>query len=153
LGSLALHDPRAGRPDRHRDPRWRRARHEAAALPGGRRRGNGDGRRRRRALEPVRRAVSEVAARPTTAGLGSLAHAIGTEAWDYYARLRERGDMVWDEQLGAWLVTSRELVREVGLAEDVTWQSPFVPDEERGNFGMDVNDWIAFQGPSPRSLS
>ena len=51
------HDTRAGRSDRHRNARRRRARDDPEGLPGGRRRGRGAGRRARLAQEPFPRLV------------------------------------------------------------------------------------------------
>jgi cytochrome P450 len=91
--------------------------------------------------------------RPTTAGLGSFAEVVGSEASGYYSRLHQAGDMVWDETLQAWLITSRELVRKVGLEDDSVWQSPLVPDPDHWPLGIEPAAWVEMLGPSWKSIS
>lgn len=56
---------------------------------------------------------------PTTAGIGSLISIDGIAPWDFYERVRELGEVVWDHELNAWLVSSHRLVREIGRDGDL----------------------------------
>jgi cytochrome P450 len=46
------------------------------------------------------------------------------EPYSFYEKLREAGDMVWDEGMQAWLITSYELAREV-LKDDELFAHPY----------------------------
>jgi cytochrome P450 len=83
---------------------------------------------------------------PTTASIGSLADTEDVLPWDYYARLRELGDVVWDAKMDAWLVSSYELVREVGRKDEVWFERNYVPREGRSQLGMTPEEWLHFIG-------
>jgi cytochrome P450 len=81
---------------------------------------------------------------PTTDGIGSLEQTDGIPPWDYYERLRERGDVVWDETLQAWLVSSYELVMEVARKDEELFERNYVPREGRSQLGMTPEEWVWF---------
>jgi cytochrome P450 len=68
------------------------------------------------------------------------------DPWDYFDRLRDAGEVVWDSQLDAWLVTSYEACKEMGRGDDTTWRPLYVPNEERPMLGMDNDTLVEFMG-------
>jgi cytochrome P450 len=87
-----------------------------------------------------------------TAGLGTLETATADEYWEYLERRRGEGDIVWDDELGAWLLFSYDLIRESSLDDDAVWRSIWIRDETDERLGMSDEEWIAYIGPSPRLL-
>jgi cytochrome P450 len=87
-----------------------------------------------------------------TAGLGTLETASADESWEYLERRRAEGDIVWDDELGAWLLFSYELIRETSLDDDTIWRSIWIRDETDERLGMTDEEWVAYIGPSPRLL-
>jgi cytochrome P450 len=83
---------------------------------------------------------------PTTEQIGSLGETEGVEPWDYYDRLRELGDVVWDETMNAWLVSSYELVKEIGRKDEELYERNYVPREGRKQLGMTPEEWMHFIG-------
>jgi cytochrome P450 len=73
---------------------------------------------------------------PTTAELGSLADTADVEPWGFYEQVREKGDVVLDERLNAYLVSNYDLLRAMGRADDALWKAAFVPDDENPPFGL-----------------
>jgi cytochrome P450 len=91
--------------------------------------------------------VTEGANRPSTASHGSMLATAEVEPWGYYEELRDLGDVVWDEEFGAWLVLSYDLVKEVARDADAQWQMPFEIDESRpAPFGMTHDEWRRYFG-------
>jgi cytochrome P450 len=91
---------------------------------------------------------------PTTEGIGSLSQTADVEPWEFFERVRDAGDVVWDEAAHAWLVSSYELVREIALADQELWRGPFVPDPARPPCGLPLETWLWFKGNgSPRMFS
>jgi cytochrome P450 len=91
--------------------------------------------------------VSERRCPITTAGLGgSLTTTADVAPWDYFDRVREAGDVVWDEGLNAWLVSSYELVKDMTRRDHDLWQAPFVPDPEHPPLGLPLDEWTDFIG-------
>jgi cytochrome P450 len=63
-----------------------------------------------------------VGAPSTTREIGSVRTATDyAEPWEYGERLRSVGEIVWDEESDAWLVSSYELIRQVALGDCVSW--------------------------------
>jgi cytochrome P450 len=79
-------------------------------------------------------------------GLSSVAHTADSEPWDFFARIRAAGGIVWDDEMGLWLVASYELNRQIGLEEQVVWQHPGVPSEDNETFGLSRQEWLDFMG-------
>src|SRR5688572_12484001 len=78
--------------------------------------------------------------------VGSLKHTSGMEPWTFYEQVRELGDLVWDEEMNGWLITSYDLIKEVGRADEELWRSPFTPNLERPPLGMDPDEWAMVMG-------
>jgi cytochrome P450 len=88
---------------------------------------------------------------PTTAGLGSLgATASSPDIFVYYARLLDRGGVVWDEDERAWLVASYEAVREL-LRRDGDFIGGFVPRDGFSLNGLSGDEWVRWNGGSRRA--
>ena len=51
--------------------------------------------------------------------MNSLKDTENSEPFQYYALLRDQGDVVWDEGLKAWIVTTHEAIRELLREDDV----------------------------------
>jgi cytochrome P450 len=82
----------------------------------------------------------------TSESVRSLTETEGVEPWDFCEHLRERGDIVWDDELSGWLVSSYELVREVGLRDDVDFERVTIPASGRMHLGMTEQEWEWFMG-------
>jgi cytochrome P450 len=89
----------------------------------------------------------------TTAGVGSLGSVTDEVPFEWYDRLRQRGDIVWDEEREAWLVLSYALLREMWRNDEVIWHPPFVHDPEYPLFGMTREEWTEFIGPGELGMS
>jgi cytochrome P450 len=68
------------------------------------------------------------------------------EPWDYYEEVRRAGDVTWDAEQKAWLVSSYELVRQIGLEDGDVWRHVFLPTEERPPYGVDPQRWLEYWG-------
>jgi cytochrome P450 len=86
-------------------------------------------------------------------GVGSLRDVDGVEPWDFYERVRALGDVVWDDAMNAWLVTSYQLLKEMSR-DGTTWES------QGGGYravevpGMTSADWLDFMAyGSTRTLT
>jgi cytochrome P450 len=87
---------------------------------------------------------------PTTATVGPApATADATDRWDYYRRLQELGEVVWDELRGAWLVTSHRLCKEVQRGDETVWRSAMAFEREQF-LGMDWETYVWYQGGARR---
>ena len=83
----------------------------------------------------------------TTAGLGSFMTTFDTEPFEYYERLRERGDLVWDEEQQVWIASTYAALKEIGLADKVKWGDPFGRyDPAHPPFGVAEDDWRDYIG-------
>jgi cytochrome P450 len=83
---------------------------------------------------------------PTTEGIGSLESTNNILPTEYYDRLRERGEVVRDEERGVWLVTSYDAVKELSLQDQKSWQHPSVYDPMHPPFGLGEDEWVEFIG-------
>jgi cytochrome P450 len=81
-----------------------------------------------------------------TSALGSLNQTANVEPWEYFDRLRETGEVIRDEQMDAWLVTSYEACKEMGRHDDTVWRPLYVPNDERTMLGMDTETLVEFMG-------
>jgi cytochrome P450 len=68
------------------------------------------------------------------------------DPWEYFERLRSIGEVVRDDSLDAWLVTSYEGCKEMARADDTSWRPLFVPNDERPMSGLDNETLIEFMG-------
>jgi cytochrome P450 len=77
------------------------------------------------------------------------------QPWEYGERLRAHGDVVWDEEANAWLVSSYDLIREIGLSDCRRWsrlesylvnKDPSLPDPKY--LGLTKEDAIKVGGIS-----
>ena len=83
----------------------------------------------------------------TTTALGSVDVTVDVEPWDYYEGVRTAGDVVWDETLQAWLVSSYDLIKEVGRRDDDDFVLSYVIDERRpAPMGLSPEEWRYFIG-------
>jgi cytochrome P450 len=60
---------------------------------------------------------------PTTGDIGSVLDVDSHEPWEWFAKVRHRGGVVWDEGADTWLVTSHELLKDF-LQDDETFTRP-----------------------------
>jgi cytochrome P450 len=60
----------------------------------------------------------------------------------FHSKLRDAGDIVWDEAAGAWIVSSYELVKQLLLADDADWRTNMVWDVDSPPLGLSHEDWI-----------
>src|SRR3954452_8367965 len=84
----------------------------------------------------------------TTSGVGSLLSVAGVDPWSYYDRVRGLGDVVWDDEMDAWLVTAYEPARQIGLDAE-SWRHPFEPDDDDPDapiLGMPRSTFLDFHG-------
>jgi cytochrome P450 len=70
----------------------------------------------------------------------------GVEPWQLIEEVQQRGDIVWDESLNAWVITSFDEVRKMAQADGTDYTSPFVPDDTRKPYGLSTADYIWFMG-------
>jgi len=68
---------------------------------------------------------------PTTAPIGSVLETGGQEPWDYFDRLRELGDVVWDGELQTWVLASHAAYKQMGRVDDALWTKPTHRIEEQ----------------------
>lgn len=61
---------------------------------------------------------------------GSLAATADREPWPLYRELREAGEVVWDDELNAWLVLSYDACKQVLRSDDSAFD---VPHEDEGH--------------------
>jgi cytochrome P450 len=85
-------------------------------------------------------------------GVGSLQETFDAEPWRFVERVRAAGDIVWDEELNAWLVTSYELMRQIGRDDETLWarrpedvDEMFRQREWLERFGMTEDERLQFQ--------
>src|SRR5579862_841427 len=76
----------------------------------------------------------------------SLVATADTDPWTFFERARAEGEVVWDEGANAWLVSSYDLIKEIGRGDGVDWRSPFIPDDDRPPFGLAPEDYVWFMG-------
>jgi alkanesulfonate monooxygenase SsuD/methylene tetrahydromethanopterin reductase-like flavin-dependent oxidoreductase (luciferase family)/cytochrome P450 len=90
--------------------------------------------------------VRPAGAAPTAGELGirSLLEPTGDAVLADLERVRAAGDVIWDERLEGWLVTSHHLVREVARADDSLWMTPFGPERDIGAAGMTPLEFADF---------
>lgn len=88
--------------------------------------------------------MSTTAKSPTTEDLGSLRDTNDVDPFDFFADLRARGDLVWDDEMEAWLATSHELNKEIALQDDKVWQMPFSPGLVQTPLSMSEEEWLNF---------
>jgi cytochrome P450 len=86
---------------------------------------------------------------PTVPSLNSTAE---VEPWDYFDEVRRAGDVTWDAEQNAWLVSSYELVKQFAFDDGELWRDPFLPDVEQPPFGLDPEVWREYWG-SEKNLS
>lgn len=78
------------------------------------------------------------------AGLPSLSSAADVEPWELLERFRAVGDVVWDEDMQAWLVTSHELLRQIARNDEEVWGSARA--EEVHGLPVTLEEWLGFVG-------
>jgi cytochrome P450 len=79
-----------------------------------------------------------------TAGLPSLGSAADIEPWEYLEQIRALGDVVWDEEMNAWLVTSHQLLKEISRNDEKLWVSARSDDVTR--LPVSLDEWLGFVG-------
>jgi cytochrome P450 len=82
---------------------------------------------------------------------GSLFDTVDEEPWEFYERVRDAGGVAWDEKAHAWLVASYDLIKQMGLADDVDWRAMSTRDPDDPDAGMKWEDWMVLRG-GPRTL-
>jgi cytochrome P450 len=83
---------------------------------------------------------------PTTAEIGPLRAVENLVPFEYYARLRELGDVVWDDDLNGWIVTSFDLVREITRRDEDIWERTYSLSSSSTHLGMTDAEWEWFIG-------
>jgi cytochrome P450 len=81
---------------------------------------------------------------PTTEGLGSLRDTTDRDPFAFYTDLQDRGELVWDEEMAAWLAPSYALNKEIALHDDELWQMPFAPGVPQTPLSMSEDEWMNF---------
>jgi cytochrome P450 len=77
---------------------------------------------------------------PSTKPSGSLVGVRDHDPVPWIERTRELGDVVWDEELGAWLILSVDLVKQVCRSDIEAWTNPWL-DPRYPPPGVDPADW------------
>jgi len=77
---------------------------------------------------------------PSTGALGSYVALKDHDPVAWLAEAREIGDVVWDEELGAWLVLSVDLIKQVCRSDMDLWTNPWL-DPRYPPPGVDPDDW------------
>src|ERR1700677_93612 len=72
-------------------------------------------------------------------------NAAQVEPWDYYSQLLAAGEVVWDEETDAWLVSSYQGLRELASKDDAYFRS-FDVDSRSVPGGMTVDEYTYFNG-------
>jgi cytochrome P450 len=75
---------------------------------------------------------------------GSLGATADQQAWAFYDQARDAGEIVWDEESNAWLITSYDLIKQVFLGDNVDWRTPHVWDPDHPPYGMTLDEWLRF---------
>ena len=82
---------------------------------------------------------------------GAFRELAGREPWEYYDRLREEGEILWDDELRSWIVVSYDLIRQIALGEHDVWDLPYVPRDDGGPpLGLTDKVWRDFVGYGSR---
>jgi len=91
--------------------------------------------------------------RPVT-DAGTLSSTADLEPWTYFDRLQGEGGIVWDAALNAWMVSSYDLIKEIGRKDDVVWENFALPptDQRPAPLGISADDWVWFQGFGSRRI-
>jgi cytochrome P450 len=76
----------------------------------------------------------------------SLNLTANVEPWTYFEQLRHGGEVVWDEQMKAWLVTSYEACKEMARGDDTFWRPVYIPNDDRPMLGLDRETLAQFMG-------
>jgi len=84
-------------------------------------------------------------AQPAT-GVTSLNLTADVDPWDYLEELGRGGEVVWDEQMDAWLVTSYAACKEMARADESVWRPLYIPNEDRPMLGMAKSTLAEFMG-------
>src|SRR5919204_759856 len=88
----------------------------------------------------------------TTASIGTFDK--GPTPWPYYAKLAELGEVVWDEGMNAWLVSSYRVMKEAALQDHDVWDTPRIADAPVSPIkGMSKEQWIEFFGPKASAIA
>src|SRR4051812_28356058 len=75
------------------------------------------------------------------------------EPWTYADEPRCEGDVVWNDDVSAWLVFSHQLCKQMGRGDNVDWQNGHVPSEDRPvPLGLDREDFVENMGGGGRHV-
>ncbi|MBM3677725.1 MAG: hypothetical protein FJW96_07560, partial [Actinobacteria bacterium] len=86
-----------------------------------------------------------MSARPTTTGIEAPPAGDREAQHAYYAALRDRGEVLWDEGRRAWLVVSHRMAKELARREEKSVRSAMAFRRERF-LGMDWDTYAWYQG-------
>ena len=78
--------------------------------------------------------------------MSSLNLTADVEPWTYFEQLREGGEVVWDEHMQAWLVTSYEACKKMARGDDTSWRPVYIPNDDRPMLGLDRETLAQFMG-------
>ncbi|HEY1365903.1 MAG TPA: cytochrome P450 [Gaiellaceae bacterium] len=79
-------------------------------------------------------------------GRGSLNSTANADPWAYFEELREGGEVVWDDEMNAWLVTSYEACKEMARGDDTFWRPVYIPNDDRPMLGLSREALAQFMG-------
>jgi cytochrome P450 len=82
----------------------------------------------------------------------SLNSTADRDLWSYFDRIRALGEVVRDDELDAWLVTSYEACKEMARGDDIVWRPVFVPNDDRPMSGLDSDTLVEFMGGGGRRV-
>jgi cytochrome P450 len=74
------------------------------------------------------------------------------DPWEYFEDLRGGGEVVWDEEIEAWLVTSYAACKEMARGDDTLWRPVYIPNDDRPMVGMDNETLVEFMGGGGRGV-
>jgi cytochrome P450 len=77
-----------------------------------------------------------------SAGVGRLASTVDAEPWEFYERVTAAGGIAWDDDAGAWLVSSYDAIRQIGLDDGVAWHTTPSVEDDTPFLGLRHEDWI-----------
>ena len=78
--------------------------------------------------------------------MSSLNLTADVEPWTYFEEVRRGGEVVWDEQMNAWLVTSYEACKEMARGDETVWRPVYIPNDDRPMLGLDRETLAQFMG-------
>jgi cytochrome P450 len=83
----------------------------------------------------------------------SLRSTEGQDPHAWYDSVRDAGELLWDEEMNAYLATSHDLVREISRKDNFTWRSTLVWSDETMVLDDVMDLWRQWMGSEHRLIS